>query len=156
MPTFDFVSFRAGQRQMVGTVWPEMIRSAGGGGVFTRSRVEEVAFEELDVPLAVIQPGAPTYSAEWGITNQSYTVETMFHYVKRRDLVTDLEEFVEARLQRLAEYLLYTGPPIGQCLEVTMIDATEGNQINAILLEKNMSHFGGTLSARLLVGHGVT
>lgn len=159
MPTFDFTSYRAGLRQMINIVWPEIARAAGGGGIFTRSRIEMVALEDLRdddeiAATAIIQQGPATYSPEWGLTNQSYEIATLIHYIRRRDMVTDMEEFIEARLQHLAEYLLYTGPPIGQCLEVTGLDVTEGSSINALLLEKNKAYFGGTLSARMLVGHG--
>jgi hypothetical protein len=66
---------------------------------------------------------------------------------------TDLEEFIEAKLLVLEQYLLYTGPTLGQCLAVTGLDVTEGNAANALLLDKNKAYFGGTLAARMLVGH---
>lgn len=159
MPTFDFLSYRAGLRQMLGAVWAEIARGSGGGGVWTVPRIQQVALEDLRddeaiTTVAIIQQAPPTYTPEWGITNQSYVIETLFHFVRRRDMTTDLEEFIEARLQQLAQYLLYTGPPIGQCLAVTGIDVTEGNAANALLLEKNKAYFGGTLAAQMLVGHG--
>jgi len=153
---FDFVSYRTGLRAVIDSVWPEVLPSLAGGGVWTRARVEEVAFEEIAVPMAVIQPGTSRESAEWsGLTGQAYEIETMFHYVRRRDLVTDIEEFVEARLTALADYLLYhsaAGIPKGQCLAVTALDALEANEVNAILLEKNLPYYGGTLTATLLAG----
>lgn len=159
MATLDLTSYRGGLRQMLNTVWPEIARGAGGGGIWTVPRIQQVALEDMRddeaiTTTAIIQQAAPTYTAEWGLTNQSYEIETLFHYVRRRDETTDLEEFIETRLLQLEQYLLYTGPPLGQCLAVTGIDVTEGNGINALLLDKNKAYFGGTLSARMLVGHG--
>jgi hypothetical protein len=153
---FDFVSYRTGLRQVVGAVLPEVLATAGGGGIWTRPRVEQVPFEDIAVPMVVIQPTAPRESAEWsGLTGQAYEIETFFHYVLRRDLVTDAEEVVEAKLAALADYLLYhtvAGLPKGQCLGVSALDAQEGNEVNRILLEKNLPYYGGTLTALLLAG----
>jgi hypothetical protein len=158
MATLDLTSYRAGLRQMLNTVWPEIDRDAGGGGIWTVPRIQLVALEDVRsddaiTTVAIIQQEPAAYTPEWGITNQSYEIPTMFHYVRRRDMDTDLEEFIEAKLLVLEQYLLYTGPTLGQCLAVTGLDVTEGNAANALLLDKNKAYFGGTLAARMLVGH---
>lgn len=161
MSTLNLTTYRAGLRQMLGSVWPEIDRNLGGGGIFTAARIKQVSLEDIrtdqDTAItttAIIEQAQPTRAEEWsGLTNQIYSVETQFHYVRRRDMTTDLEEFVEARLLALEQYLLYTGPPFGQCLRVEGIDALDSNTINAMLLEKNKAYYGGTLTAVMLVGH---
>src|SRR3990172_5480585 len=159
----DFASYRADLRQVVGAVWPEVLRGAGGGGVFTVARIELIALEDLRdeaeiTATAIIQPMSYVANPELsGIANQIYSIETMFHYVRRRDELTDLEEFVEARLQALASYLLDTGLPshggfpLGQCIDVVGIDAMESNPANLLILEKNKAYFAGTLTALMEV-----
>jgi hypothetical protein len=157
----NWVGYRSGLRDAVEAVWPE-ITAAGGGFIWTRAAIERVALEDLttdpdsDGTTAIIQPTTPTFSDEWsGLTNQAYLIETLFHYVRRRpNTAEDMEELVEGKLQQLAERLLYTRLSIGQVVRVNEIDATEGNLINSILLDKNKAFYGGTLSASLLVGHG--
>lgn len=167
MSTLDLIAYRGALRTMVGAAWPEVLpASDGGGGIWTVPRVEQTAFgdwvaDTLDagtgsgqVVAAFVQQEVPTRSPDWsGLTNQVYSIETSFHYIMRRDLDTDLEELVEARLLALSQMLLYIGPSIGQCLAVTGIDVGEANDIGRILLEKNMAFYGGTLSATMLVGH---
>lgn len=160
----DFASYRADLRQVVNTVWSEVARSAGGGGVWTVSRIELVALEDLRdddaiTATAIIQPMPAVMQPErTGISNQVYSIETLFHYVRRRDMTTDLEEYVEARLVALSQYLLRTGlplhgfQPLGQCIDVLGIDATETNPANLIILEKNKAYFAGSLTALMEVG----
>lgn len=160
----DFASYRADLREIVNTVWPEVDRDAGGGGIWTVARIELVALEDLRddeqiATTAIIQPMPALMQPErTGIGNQVYSIETMFHYVRRRDMTLDLEEFCEARLQALASYLLDTGlplhgfQPLGQCIDVLGIDATEANPANLILLEKNKAYFAASLTALMEVG----
>lgn len=160
----DFTSYRADLRQIVNTVWPEVDRDAGGGGIWTVPRVELVALEDIRddeqiTTTAIIQQMPALAQPErTGIANQVYQIETMFHYVRRRDQTSDLEEFCEARLQALASYLLDTGfplhgfAPLGQCIDVTGIDASEANPANLIILEKNKAYFAATLTALMEVG----
>jgi hypothetical protein len=133
-------------------------RDAGGGGVWTRARIELVALEDLRsdnavATTAILQPGTYREQPELtGIANQVYAIETMIHYVRRRDMVLDMEEFVEQRLAQLADYLLHNALPLGQCIDVLEIDALEGNLLNSLLLEKNKAYYGGTLTALFEVG----
>lgn len=157
----DWQVYRAGQRQIINTVWPEVDRDFGGGGIWTVARLQQVALEDLRddeeiTATAILQPGTYRRSEEYsGLTNQAYEILTRYHYIRRRDMTTDMEEFVEGRLSDLAQYLLYEPLPMGQCIAVVGIDALEGNDVNLLLLEKNKAYYGGTLTARMLAGHGV-
>lgn len=154
----NWTSYRAGLRAVINQVWPEVDRDAGGGGIWTVPRIEQVALEDLRsdeaiTTAAVIQESPPVVTDERvGIANQAYSVETRIHYVRRRDMVTDMEEFILARLVDMEQYLLHNALPLGQVIDVTGLDASEGNVINAILLEKNKSYFGGTLTAMIEIG----
>lgn len=157
----DWIPYRTGMRAVINIVWPEVGRNLGGGGIFTLARLQQVNFDDLRnddeiTTTAVLQPATYRRSEQFsGLTNQAYEILTRFHYVRRRDSTTDMEEFVEGRLSALAEYLLYETLPAGQCLQVVGLDALEGNAINAVLLEKNREYYGGTLTAVMLTGHGV-
>lgn len=155
----NWTSYRAGLRSVINTVWPEVDRAAGGGGIFTVPRIEMVALEDLTqdadaiATTAVIQEAAPAATDDrTGIANQIYSLDTRIHFIRRRDMVTDMEEFVLARLVDLEQYLLHNELPLGQVIDVIGIDASEGNAVNAILLEKNKSYFGGTLSLLIELG----
>lgn len=164
----DLIAYRADLRFVVAQVWPEVLPGVSGGGVWTVPRIEQVALEDVGdeddaatsaFPTAIIQSLPLVMQPErTGIANQVYSIETLFHYLRRRDMVTDLEEFIEARLRDLAAYLLDTGLPLhgfaptGQCIDVLALDVSETNPANQILLDKNKGYFAGSLTALMEVG----
>lgn len=154
----NWSSYRAGLRTVINQVWPEIARGSGGGGVWTVPRIQQVALEDLRddeaiTTVAIVQEAAPVVSDDrTGIANQVYQVDTSLHYIRRRDEVTDMEEFVLARLVDMEQYLLHNDLPVGQVIDVTGMDASESNAMNALLLDKNKAYFGGTLSVMIEVG----
>jgi len=159
----NWPSFRAGLRRACELTWPETQRDQGGGGIITVPRLDLIALEDLPpsadaiATLAVIQTAPPQVQPELtGIANHFWSVEVLFHYVRRRDMVTDMEEFAEGRLAALQEYLLHTALAVGQCIDVVSLDVSETNPANAIILEKNKAYYAGSLGAVFEVGDSPT
>ncbi len=156
----DWVGYRAALRNAVVAALPE-VQNADGGGIWTRPGIERVALEDVvtDLPAAVattviIQTAPPLVATELvGIANHVWDVEHMFHYVRRRpNSAEDMEEYVEGRLAALQQQLLHVELAVGQVIDVTGIDVSEGNLINAVLLDKNKAYYGGTLTVMCQVG----
>lgn len=142
-------------RAAIGAVWPEVLPGGGGGGIGTGPHMIGTPLEDMEPPFAVVAYGEARVSEEWGgITNQAYLIDAVIYYVLQRDLTTDAEEAVAAKLEALEDALLTSGVTVGQVIDVTGQDVSEGNAINLLILDKQKPFFAGGLGVQFLVGEG--
>jgi hypothetical protein len=159
----NWASFRTALRDVVEDAWPE-VTASGGGFIWTGPNIERVALEDLTeddddlTPTAVVQMLAPQVATEMvGIANHVWSVDLFIHYLRRRDnTATDWEEYLSERLAALQSLLLHTELAVGQVIDVTSLDVSEGNPLMALILDKNKPWVAGSLGVACEVGDSPT
>lgn len=132
----------------MGAAWPEVVAN----GIWPVGRIERVSLEQIAVPFASVEYGRPQDTDRYGITNQSYLINTSFYYVFQVDLVNDYEEVAAAKAEALEDYLLATGIATGQVLRVMSQDVTPNDPLMALVLDKAKPFYAGAVVAQILVG----
>lgn len=149
---FPWTTFRTGVRTAIGAAWPEVLPGASGGGIPTVGRIERLSLEGIRLPFASVDYGTAEETDEYGITNQSYLINTGIYYVIHIDQSNDYEEVVAAKLETLEDYLLTTGLPTGQVIRVTVQDVTPNDRVAMLILDKQKPFYAGAVTAQALVG----
>jgi hypothetical protein len=141
----SWVAFYDQVRALVLQQWPEV----GTGGIWEAQQLERVDLSHDQLPLAVLQRRAAR-KGDWGLGRQEYEVELAIHYVGDPALTEDVLR--DQKLMPLEQALLRTGIASGTVLEVTELDWSERQEINSILILKELVFSAASITATFLVG----
>lgn len=138
-------------RVVVGVAWPEVLGSGttSNNGIYEAEAIEQVPWDRLNPPYAVILLGDLVTNTEFASDSQIFNVEAEVYYIVE---VTGRSTGLRLKLSALFDALFANVLSSGQVLEVTEMSYKSTLPPNMIFAEKGYTHRAARLTMNVLVG----